>query len=693
VQVLAAAESGLASGTFNATYKDGTSSGGTILVQPWWNGAPNGGDIIFPYHFERSGINWNRSAIYEATAHLDPSKELVSLSLPNVTIGSAAAPGGKAITSRLHIFSCSLLKASETVSAQTQLKIQYARSTQKWLPETNKEQIIEVIVNNVGSGWVKSPEYVNVTVTSAGVIMTQPGLIKRLRSGDQAKVELGVVNRPGVPNGSSGNMTVTLSGVGIDENYTFASTFGIKEYEATYESVYTHESPSWYNGAKYGIFIHWGVYAVPGWGNSGSRESYAEWYWYDLNKGPSDSVQTYQYHNKTYGPNVVYDDFIQNFTGSAWSPKDWVDLFADAGATYFVQVSKHHDGYAIFDLPANVSERTSVVQFPHRNFLKELFDAAKTYQPQLHRATYFSLPEWFHPDYKKYGFALWPGGMYSVFTISIYLHLPGNATNPFTNETLPYTGYVPVSDYVPDIILPSMQALADMGTEIMWCDIGGPNMTAEFASAWYNAASTQGRQVTMNNRCGLPGDFDTPEYARYSAIATRKWESNLGMDPYSYGYNRATSLASYMNASSIVQSLVDIVSKNGNFLLDVGPQANGSIIQVEQDNLRQAGTWINSHKESIFNTTYWFITPAEGDLRFTTTLDAFYIHVISEPNSTISILSPIPWLPGDNLTIVGGKMNDQVVTSQAGPSGEVILKIPADVIAADQYVWVFKIKY
>jgi alpha-L-fucosidase len=198
-----------------------------------------------------------------------------------------------------------------------------------------------------------------------------------------------------------------------------------------------------------------------------------------------------------------------------------------------VQVSKHHDGYAIFDLPSNVTKRTSVALPPHRNLLQELFDAAAKYQPHLHRATYYSLPEWFHPDYRKYGFAQWPGG---------------NATNPFTKETLPYTGYVPVKDYVTYIILPEMNALADMGTEIMWCtpsalphfnfpyqtnyhagDIGGPNMTAEFAASWFNRAATQGRQVVMDSRCGLPGDFDTPEYARYGAVQRRKWESNLGM--------------------------------------------------------------------------------------------------------------------------------------------------------------------
>jgi len=108
-------------------------------------------------------------------------------------------------------------------------------------------------------------------------------------------------------------------------------------------------------------------------------------------------TETYQYNLATYGRDHIYDDFIADFTPSAFGPKEWVDLFADAGAKYFVQVSKHHDEFAIFDLSPNVTQRASVAQPPHRNLLQELFDAAAQYQPQLHRATYFSLPEWFNP--------------------------------------------------------------------------------------------------------------------------------------------------------------------------------------------------------------------------------------------------------------------------------------------------------
>lgn len=303
---------------------------------------------------------------------------------------------------------------------------------------------------------------------------------------------------------------------------------------------------------------------MPGWGNSGNNETYAEWYWWNMNEGPDTSDRTYEYHFNTYGPDMVYDDFIANFTASAFNPKDWVDLFADAGATYFVQVSKHHDGYALYDLPANASLRTSVALPPNRNLLVELFDAAVEYQPQLHRATYYSLPEWFHPDYAALGFRKWPGG---------------NATNPYKNVTEPYAGYVQVENYIQDKMLPEMHILASLGTEMVWCDIGGPNATIEFAAEFFNSNAEEGKQVLINNRCGIPGDFDTPEYARYAAVQIRKWETNLGMDPYSYGYNRATPDEDYSTPQRIVTSLMDIISKNGNFLLDVGPTANGKIIR------------------------------------------------------------------------------------------------------------------
>ncbi|KAM3071361.1 hypothetical protein ACMFMF_007833 [Clarireedia jacksonii] len=677
VHMLAAAEhTAIASGFINASYTGNRNTSDAIIVDPFWDWPyPFGGDLVFPYYLTNQSLDFNRSNIFHVSNWLDSTHNLLSIQLPNVTLGSNSGPGGSAQSTRLHIFAISLIPANASGLA---LDVQYARSTQKWFEGTNKTQIVEVTINNVGDEWLLANHSARVTVSASGLTTVKPGIINRLQPGDSAIIQVGVINTPGTAAGSSGEAVVQIEGKGIAVEHKFNATYGIATYEPTFESIYEHEPSPWYEDAKYGIFIHWGVYSVPGWGNVGKNESYAEWYWYDLNQGPGTSGGFYEYHMKTYGPNVTYDDFIQNFTAANYNPKDWVDLFADSGANYFVSVSKHHDGYAIFDLPEKVTKRTSVAQFPHRNLLQELFDAAKKYQPQIHRATYFSLPEWFSPAYKPYGFAAWPGG---------------NATNPFTNETLPYTGFVEVDDYVADVILPEMQTLADMGTEIMWCDIGGPNLTAEFAASYFNTAAQQGRQVLLNNRCGLPGDFDTPEYARYSAIPVRKWESNLGMDPYSYGYNRATPDSAYLSPLGIIQSLVDIVSKGGNFLLDIGPRADGTIIAVEQNNLRVAGKWIKSHGEAIFGSRYWH-TPQEGEaIRYTQKANAFYIFSLYPPNGTLVLDTPIPYIQGDQITVLGGNMTGTVVASQKADNGSLVITVPDDVKNADEYTWVFKIPY
>jgi alpha-L-fucosidase len=149
-----------------------------------------------------------------------------------------------------------------------------------------------------------------------------------------------------------------------------------------------------------------------------------------------------------------------------------------------------------------------------------------------------------------------------------------------------------------------------------------------------------------------------------------------------------------MNASGIVTSLIDIVSKNGNFLLDVGPQPNGAIIDVEQTHLRQGGIWIKGHAEAIFNTTYWFVTPEErSQIRFTQTLDAFYIMTLSQPNDTIVLNSPVPWVAGDQVTVEGGNASGTVVPSQMLSNGSVLLNTSSQVQQAGQYAWVFKISY
>lgn len=255
IQMLASCENGLASGYINATYSDGSVSSSPVLVPAFYNWPyPAGGDIILPYYYTNTSIDYNRSMIYQTINWLDSTKELVSIILPNVTAGSNSGPGGAAVKTRLHIFSVSSLPAT---GSNIDLEVQYARSTQLWMEDTSKTQIIEVVINNVGSEWVLSNNSVQVSVESSGYDTIVPGYIKRLQPGDQARVQVGVVNANGVIPGMTGEATAVVSGVDVNSSYTFNATYGIAPYEATYESIYSHETPNWYNGAKYGIFIHW----------------------------------------------------------------------------------------------------------------------------------------------------------------------------------------------------------------------------------------------------------------------------------------------------------------------------------------------------------------------------------------------------------------------------------------------------
>ncbi|TQS33790.1 hypothetical protein Golomagni_05853 [Golovinomyces magnicellulatus] len=339
---------------------------------------------------------------------------------------------------------------------------------------------------------------------------------------------------------------------------------------------------------------------------------------------------------------------------------------------------EHHDGFALFKYPESAGKRSSVHYGPKRDFIGELFAASKKYQPHLRRGTYFSLPEWYNPQYKNGD--SFPGGP---------------PTNPYTGKEIEYTGYTPVNDFVNDIQVTQMNALAyDYGTELMWCDIGGPNNSTHMLSKWINWARDNGHQVAFDSRCGLTGDFDTPEYdPNPTNPFIRKWESSRGMDPHSYGYNHVTPDDEYLTGHDIVESLVDIVSNNGNFLLDIGPKGDGSIPEIMKKNLLDAGKWINAHAESIFNTRYWTVTTGKDPFRYTTTENAFYIHYTKQPSKTIVVEDPVPFLPGDIITVVGGKAHGRRVSYTWTRPGSLTLHLDDNIIAGDEYVWTFKIQY
>lgn len=254
--------------------------------------------------------------------------------------------------------------------------------------------------------------------------------------------------------------------------------------------------------------------------------------------------------------------------------------------------------------------------------------------------------------------------------------------------------YLQIDDWVRDLQKPQMETLLyDYEVDAIWCDIGGPSPFDEIAADWYNWAKKSGRQVNNNNRCGGNySDFNTPEYFTLDSYQVRKWESNSGLDPHSYGYNSGTAADKYMKGVDVIRQLVDIVSKGGNYLLDVGPTADGLIIEHMTTPLLETGKWLAYSGEAIYSTKYWPIRPAdtEHNLRFTTTPSAFYILALSRPSGGLKTSAPVPILQGDVVTLLGGS-GTQLNWYQT--DGMLIVDVGDEELDLVEYAWAFKIQY
>jgi hypothetical protein len=250
------------SGNVTYTYADGSTLVSELRSLPWWAFLTiNRGEIIFPYRFTSNDTNWNTTHIFEYTAALDPSKDLQSITLPDTT---------NTTTGRLHVFSLSFWEASEAVlSAQ----VQFVRPTQKWTEKGN--QVVELTINNAGLECIAG-HGIEVSLAMPGVETIEPGRINRLCPGDQKRVDIGV---KGAANGSADVLLSYDPFFSDKQRVENVSISGLTEWTSDLSSLTQHESPQWYDDAKFGIFIHWSAFSVPGWGNSTPYESYAEWFW------------------------------------------------------------------------------------------------------------------------------------------------------------------------------------------------------------------------------------------------------------------------------------------------------------------------------------------------------------------------------------------------------------------------------
>ncbi len=341
-------------------------------------------------------------------------------------------------------------------------------------------------------------------------------------------------------------------------------------YEPNWQSLDQRVSPSWFNDAKFGIFIHWGVYSVPAWG---APKSYAEWYWRNMADKKPNNVW-WQFHKKQYGENFDYKDFAPMFRAELFKPDEWADIFARSGAKYIVPTSKHHEGFCIW--PNEHASKAygrpwnSMVVGPQRDLLGELGDAVR--KRGMKYGFYYSLYEWFNP--------LWLTNRPAYVNDHMF---------PQFKEV--------VTRYKPAIIFSDGE----------W-DMHSKDWRSEELLAWLYNESPCKDEVVINDRWGKDcrhkhGGYYTTEYGAGMKDASHAWEESRGMG-YSYGFNRAENIDDYKSAREMVLVLCDLVSRGGNFLLDIGPTGDGRIPVIMQQRLIEIGDWLKVNGEAIYGTRY-----------------------------------------------------------------------------------------
>jgi alpha-L-fucosidase len=351
-------------------------------------------------------------------------------------------------------------------------------------------------------------------------------------------------------------------------------------YHASWESLQTYKVPRWYLDAKFGIFIHWGVFSVSAYDD-----------WYARNMYLQDSP-VFKHHVETYGPQSEfgYKDFIPMFRAEKFNADQWAELFKKAGAKYVVPVAEHHDGFPMYD--CSFTEWNAVKMGPKRDIVGELAAAIRRqgmhFGASSHRAEHW----WFYDGGMKFD---------SDVRDPRYAGLYGPAQpeksqldKAFLDDWLARTAEI-VDKYQP---------------EIVWFDwwIEQPAFKPylqKFAAYYYNRAAQWKRGVVINYKNEAYPERAAVldlERGQLTSIRPLVWQTDTSVSKNSWFYKKDPD---YKSVGSLVGDLVDIVSKNGVLLLNIGPKADGTIPPQEENILLEIGQWLAVNGEAIYGTRPW----------------------------------------------------------------------------------------
>lgn len=364
-------------------------------------------------------------------------------------------------------------------------------------------------------------------------------------------------------------------------------------YHADWDSLFEAEVPEWFPKAKFGIFIHWGLYSLAAHANE----------WYSRNMYIKEKEE-WEYHRKTFGEHKKfgYKDFIPLFQAEKFDPKEWADIFKEAGAGYVFPVAEHHDGFQMYK--SEISKYNAFDMGPHRDLLGELKEAIEeegmTFCTSSHRAEHWffmSHGKEFDSDIKdpmKRGDFYWPA-------------MP-EPSNEHDLQSRPY----PTQEYLNDWLLRTCEIIDKYQPSLLYFDWwiqhdAFKEVLKKMTAYYYNRGVQWGKKVMICYKFDAMAFGSGIVEVERGALAQAKpyvWQTDTAIAKNSWCY---TDTLDYKNARQIICTLIEAVSKNGNLLLNVGPKGDGSIPDRDREILLEIGEWMKKNKEAVYGSKPWKI--------------------------------------------------------------------------------------
>lgn len=409
-------------------------------------------------------------------------------------------------------------------------------------------------------------------------------------------------------------------------------------FEEDWDSLSRHETPEWFIDAKFGIYTHWGVYSVPAFKT--------EWYPHGMYmKEGFRNTDFYWHHVKNWGPpeKFGYKDFIPMFTGAKFDAEEWTELFYQAGARFAGPVAEHHDGFAMWD--SALTKWDAKDMGPKQDIAGELEKSIRKrgmhFITSFHHArvwNYYPHVGDFDTNDPKYAYQ---GSMYGP------IHGPKDS---------------PTKEFLEDWEARVVEVIDKYDPDLLWFDGDwGGNPLEPYRKSmityYYNRAIKNGKEVGVTYKQeDLPEGAGIRDYerGRSETVTKETWLTDLSIYKNSWGYIKGLE---YYSADYLIDELIDIVSKNGCMLLNVGPPPDGRILEEDREILLAMGAWLKTNGEAIYSTRPWKVA-AEGptyvkggarvrrkvdyvgqDIRFTKKGNAVYAIAMADPGETMKITS------------------------------------------------------